>query len=240
MAVTLRFTISSLKLVNLRSNDVCRLLGVTVSLPRVLPTVNYDQSRCYSFFRQSEDSDQMYGSLTGLSNTGLKRGRGRGSRKKVDLNRGQHLGVGKSGMVWPGLNQLTLKDKQVLRIHKQTPNQEYFDNIIKIRSKKDTVFRRLSIPALLRGWTGRRMAGMSCGAPDPIGDYKFEGFDSRVLQLKQVCHMTGTKKNKYRYSCLVVTGNGNGLGGIALSKASNSKTAIKKAKKQSCTAVTIH
>ena len=25
--------------------------------------------------------------------------------------------------------------------------------------------------------------------------------------------MTGTKKNKYRYSCLVVTGNRNGLGG---------------------------
>jgi hypothetical protein len=80
--------------------------------------------------------------------------------------------IGKSGMVWPGLNQLALKDKQVLKIHKQTPNQEHFDNIIKIRSKKDTVFRRLSIPALLRGWTGRGMAGMSCGAPDPIGDCK--------------------------------------------------------------------
>ena len=45
-----------------------------------------------------EDSNQMYGSLTGLSNTGLKRGRGRGSRKKVDLNRGQHLGEGKNSL----------------------------------------------------------------------------------------------------------------------------------------------
>jgi len=80
--------------------------------------------------------------------------------------------IGKSGMVWPGLNQLALKDKEVLRIHKQTPNQEYFDNIIKIRSKKDTGFRKLRIPALLRGWSGRRMAGMSCGPPDSIGDCK--------------------------------------------------------------------
>jgi small subunit ribosomal protein S5 len=40
-------------------------------------------------------AEDLWGGVYGVSNAGRKRGRGKGRRKKMDLNKGQVIGVGK-------------------------------------------------------------------------------------------------------------------------------------------------
>lgn len=58
----------------------------------------------------------------------------------------------------------------------------------------------------------------------------FDGFDTKVLELKTVTHMSGIFGRKRRMSMFVVTGNGNGLGGFALAKANTMPATMRKAK----------
>lgn len=58
----------------------------------------------------------------------------------------------------------------------------------------------------------------------------FEGFDTKVLELKQVFCMKGNLGRTRKVSTLVVTGNKNGLGGFALAKALEMKVALRRAK----------
>merc|ERR1711963_1180970 len=48
-------------------------------------------------------ADDLWRSATSVSNAGRKRGRAKGLRRRVDLNKGQRLGVGRAGTVFPGL-----------------------------------------------------------------------------------------------------------------------------------------
>ena len=45
--------------------------------------------------------------------------------------------------------------------------------------------------SLDRGWSGSKMPGRSIGPPDPIGDECFDGFDTKVLELKTIFNMKG-------------------------------------------------
>lgn len=74
------------------------------------------------------------------------------------------------------------------------------------------------------------MPGRSIGPPDPVGEETFDGFDTRVLELKSVFNMKGNLGRKRQISAFVVTGNKNGSAGIALGKAVESKAALRKAK----------
>ncbi|KAJ8684602.1 hypothetical protein QAD02_020394 [Eretmocerus hayati] len=58
----------------------------------------------------------------------------------------------------------------------------------------------------------------------------FEGFDSRVLEHKMVSHMTGNLGKKRVYSSFVITGNKNGMAGIAIGKSADFKSALRLAK----------
>lgn len=58
----------------------------------------------------------------------------------------------------------------------------------------------------------------------------FDGFDTKVLELKTVTHMSGIFGRKRRMSMFVITGNGNGLGGFALAKANTMPATMRKAK----------
>lgn len=89
-------------------------------------------------------------------------------------------------------------------------------------------FQKLS--PLERGWSGAKMPGRSIGPPDAIGEDAFEGFDTRVLELKTVFNMKGNLGRKRRLSCFVVTGNSNGLAGFATGKAVDSRAVMRKAK----------
>lgn len=59
---------------------------------------------------------------------------------------------------------------------------------------------------------------------------KFDGFDTKVLELKTVFNMKGNFGRKRRLSVFVVTGNGSGLAGFATGKGLESKTALRKAR----------
>ena len=58
----------------------------------------------------------------------------------------------------------------------------------------------------------------------------FEGFDTRVIELKTVFNMKGNFGRKRRQAGFVVTGNGKGLAGFASSKGSDYKMTLRKAK----------
>lgn len=74
------------------------------------------------------------------------------------------------------------------------------------------------------------MPGKYIGPPDPIGDDNFDGFETIVIELKQVFIMKGNLGRKRRLSVFVVTGNRNGLAGFATGKSIENKAAIRKAK----------
>lgn len=83
---------------------------------------------------------------------------------------------------------------------------------------------------LERGWSGNKMPGRSIGPPDPVGDEKFDGFDTRVLELKRVATTTGNLGRKRSIAVFSVTGNCNGLVGFASGKAPEIKAALRKSK----------
>lgn len=86
------------------------------------------------------------------------------------------------------------------------------------------------LSSLDRGWSGTRMPGRSIGAPDAINGDDFDGFDTRVLEMKTVCIMKGNLGRKRRQSCFAVTGNGKGLAGFATAKSVDAKAALRKVK----------
>lgn len=176
-------------------------------------------------------AEQLWKGVTSVSNAGMKRGRGRGAAKKKgrDLNRGQMIGVGKINMVWPGLNAPVVRGRELVKREELPEDKEREANLIKLRDSMG--FRRMGrLSPIDRGWSGNKMPGRSIGAPDPIGDQTFEGFDTRVLELKTVFIMKGNVGRKRRLSVMAVTGNGNGIAGFSVAKAIDTKTALRKVK----------
>ncbi|VDI50050.1 small subunit ribosomal protein S5 [Mytilus galloprovincialis] len=222
-----RYTVSfALRQINGHSKGASHLLTSC----RVLPTVSIYPARNNSFFRH-EDNDRLWASVTGVSNTGKKKGRGKKQRSIINLHRGQIIGEGRAGMVWPGLTSETKRGDEIVKRSQHGPKQEYFDNIIKQRGAKQT-FRSVKLMPLQRGWTGTTRAGTRSYPPDPVGDYDFEGFETRILQLKKVTNTSGTVKAVFRFSAMVVVGNKNGIGGYAVAKAKKWDAAVRKATNQ--------
>lgn len=58
----------------------------------------------------------------------------------------------------------------------------------------------------------------------------FEGFDTKVLELKIVFNMKGNFGRKRRMASMVVVGNKKGLVGFAIGKAQDGRSALRKAK----------
>lgn len=186
--------------------------------------------RYTSFFNKLPAADLWKG-VTAVSNAGKKRGRGKGTGKKVakDLNKGQIIGVGKKNILWPGLNSPIIRGKEIVQQQMLAEDTEREKNILKIR---DAIggFRVIKVSPVDRGWSGSKMPGRSIGPPDAIGDDTFDGFDTRVLENKIVFIMKGNMGRKRRFSVMSVTGNGNGLAGFATAKASEARTALRKSK----------
>uniref|UniRef100_A0A1A9VEQ0 Small ribosomal subunit protein uS5m n=1 Tax=Glossina austeni TaxID=7395 RepID=A0A1A9VEQ0_GLOAU len=186
-----------------------------------------------SFFNKLPAADLWRG-VTAVSNAGKKRGRGKGSGKKIakDLNRGQIIGFGKKNMLWPGLNAPIIRGKELLQqkaLPEDSTSIEREKNILKLR---DSIggFRVMKINPIDRGWSGTKMAGRSIGTPDPVGEETFDGFDTRVLENKIVFIMKGNMGRRRRFSVMSVTGNGCGLAGFTTSKAPDMRSALRKAK----------
>ncbi|GFY76066.1 28S ribosomal protein S5, mitochondrial [Trichonephila inaurata madagascariensis] len=176
-------------------------------------------------------AEQLWKGVTSVSPAGRRKGRGRasGRTKQKDLNRGQVLGFGKKNMIWPGLNAPVVQGREIIRQQELPRDEEREKRILELRDKS---FGRkfLKLSPLERGWTGNKLPGRSLGAPDPVGEETFEGFDSRVLEFKPVMHMSGTRGRVRRLSALVIVGNKNGLAGFAKSISVNGNSAAKSAK----------
>jgi len=122
-----------------------------------------------------------------------------------------------------------LQGRQVIERKAVPPNPEREKELIQLRDQVMKV-RNPPLPPLLRGFSGSKFAGQSVGTPERIGDYTFEGFDTRVLEHKMIATMTGNLGRKSFFSAFVATGNKNGLVGYGLGKSMMGKSAIKVAK----------
>lgn len=176
-------------------------------------------------------ADELWKGITSVSNAGKKRGRGKTVNKRniKNLNKGQVIGVGSTNIVWPGLNSPVIRGRELVQQQRLPADPDREARLRKLRDEMGS-YRHLKVSPVDRGWSGSKMPGRSIGAPDAIGEEAFDGFDTRVLELKQVFIMKGNLGRKRRLSCMVVTGNGNGLAGFGVGKSIERPAVLRKAK----------
>lgn len=167
------------------------------------------------------------------SGAGARKGRGKRTKRKLrrDLNRGQNIGEGRGGFLWPGLNTPVLKDGTLQTMSRRGEGEQQEVQAELVRQRDEWERRRKMKVKRERGWTGNSWGGISLGPPDPGPNGEtYEDFDSRVIEVKSVFNMTAKEGRKRSISCLVAVGNGNGAAGFALGKAADRQTALRKAK----------
>ncbi len=101
-----------------------------------------------------------------------------------------------------------------------TSFSKYEDGVAEIQSNLGSRSRRRRQTPLERGWTSASPKGKQFAhpvSPDPCTDYS--GFQSILVQYQMVGHMTGTGRVRL-INQMMLTGNGKGLAGFALSKSS--------------------
>ncbi len=185
-----------------------------------------DQSRpnpFLSFF--SESAQQLWKTSTSVSSQGRARGRAKGLLRIKNLHRGQMMGFGKKRVNWPGLTTSAMerdsrglvRKKDIGQIDKES-FAEYEDGVAALRTQFGFKRKRRMTP-LERGWTSASPQGKKFGqplTPDPAAD--FSGFESILVEFKMVSHMTGNFGKVRLLSQLMLTGNGKGMAGFALTK----------------------
>lgn len=172
--------------------------------------------------------------MTGVSNAGRKRGRGKGAgvKRKIDLNRGQTIGIGKKNMLWPGLTTSAIRAGEVTHQQALPDFEDRAERLQLLRQQSSERRMRTPLTPLERGWTGNKLAGRSIGPPEPLDLETFEGFDTTVLELKTVFSVTATAGRVRHISCFCVTGNGNGLVGFGLGKGNTGVASIAQSKRR--------
>ncbi|XP_062375849.1 28S ribosomal protein S5, mitochondrial [Sardina pilchardus] len=194
--------------------------------------ISWQQTRHRSFFNKLT-AEELWRGVVAETGAGARKGRGKRAKRKLkkDLNRGQIIGEGRGGFLWPGLNAPVVKAGAVQPMGRrgEAEQQEMRADMERQRDEWDR--RRKMRVKRERGWTGSSWGGISLGAPDPGPNGEtYEGFDSRVIEVKSVFNMTAKEGRKRSISCLVAVGNGNGAAGFALGKAADRQTALRKAK----------
>ncbi|XP_062593615.1 small ribosomal subunit protein uS5m-like [Saccostrea cucullata] len=213
-------------------NNLLQLSGCSKYCQGQLCLLSHLQSRNYSFVTTVSDDD-LWGSVTSVSAAGAKRGRAKSTKKRINLHIGQKPGYGKEGLQFPGLNTRILSRENA----KSTGirRAEEFDVLLEDlrqnrKSTKRSQRKQKYVNPLLRGYTSAYLHGTSLGPPAPVREEKFEGFDSRLLQLKKVTNITADQGKKFSYRAVVAVGNGNGLAGFAVAKANFQRAAGYKAR----------
>ncbi|KAM4599607.1 small ribosomal subunit protein uS5m isoform 2-T2 [Fundulus diaphanus] len=195
-------------------------------------STTWQQSRHSSFFSKLT-AEELWRGVLAETGAGARKGRGKRTKRKLkrDLNRGQIVGEGRGGFLWPGLNAPVLKDGAVQSFGRRG-NAEQQEVQAELTQQRDEWERRRRMKVKReRGWTGNSWGGISLGHPDPGPNGEtYEDFDSRVIEVKSVFNMTAKEGRKRSISCLVAVGNGNGLAGFALGKAADRQAALRKAK----------
>lgn len=183
-----------------------------------------------SFFCKSSATN-VWKSVTGVSSAGRKRGRASGTGRAVvkDFNRGQIIGEGRQKLILPGLNTRISSGPKLIDIQVVGENTEFKENLSKVREQMN-VFRKYREAPLERGWSGRKAHGRQAGPPSDYNETKFENFNSTVLMLRPLISMSGLFGRTKKMHGLVVTGNGNGVAGFAVSIGKDGKGVVRRAR----------
>ncbi|XP_054456463.1 28S ribosomal protein S5, mitochondrial [Anoplopoma fimbria] len=198
----------------------------------LFPPTAWQQTRHGSFFNKLT-AEELWRGVLAESGSGARKGRGKRTKRKLkrDLNRGQNIGEGRGGFLWPGLNVPVLKDGNLQSMSKRGESEQQEVRAELVRQRDEWERKRKMKVKRERGWTGNSWGGISLGPPDPGPNGEtYEDFDSRVIEVKSVFNMTAKEGRKRSISCLVAVGNGNGAAGFALGKAADRITALRKAK----------
>uniref|UniRef100_A0A8C6QYH7 Small ribosomal subunit protein uS5m n=2 Tax=Nannospalax galili TaxID=1026970 RepID=A0A8C6QYH7_NANGA len=190
------------------------------------------QYRPYSFFTKLTAEELWKGAL-GETGAGARKGRGKRTKKKrrKDLNRGQLIGEGRSGFLWPGLNIPVMKSGVVQTIAQRNKEEQKRVEADMVQQREEWDRKRKIKVKRERGWSGNTWGGVSIGPPDPGPNGEtYNDFDTRVIEVRNVFNMTAKEGRRKSVRVLVVVGNGNGAAGFAIGKAADRAAAFRKAK----------
>nr|XP_023396851.1 28S ribosomal protein S5, mitochondrial isoform X2 [Loxodonta africana] len=190
------------------------------------------QYRPYSFFIKITAKELWKGVLA-ETGAGARKGRGKRTKKKrrKDLNRGQIIGEGRSGFLWPGLNVPLMRNGVVQTIAQRSKEEQKKVEANMVRRREEQEQKKKIKVKQERGWSGNTWGGVSLGPPDPGPNGEtYEDFDTRVLEVKNVFNMTAKEGRKKSARVLVAVGNGRGAAGFAVAKAAERTDAFRKAK----------
>ncbi|XP_033873304.1 28S ribosomal protein S5, mitochondrial [Acipenser ruthenus] len=217
---------------NCQYTRLSQALQTNLCISSAASSVTVQQYRHGSFFNKLT-AEELWRGVMAETGAGARKGRGKRTKRKMkkDLNRGQTVGEGRGGFLWPGLNIPIVKSGTIQAISKRDQAQQEDLQAEIIRQRDEWDRRRRMKVKRERGWTGNSWGGISLGPPDsgPNGE-TYEDFDSRVIEVKSVFNMTAKEGRKRSISALVAVGNGNGAAGFALGKAADRTTALRKAK----------
>nr|XP_008505029.1 PREDICTED: 28S ribosomal protein S5, mitochondrial [Equus przewalskii] len=190
------------------------------------------QYRSYSFFTKLT-ADELWKGALAETGAGARKGRGKRTKKKrrKDLNRGQIIGEGRQGFLWPGLNVPLLRNGAVQTIAQRSKEEQEKVEAEMVQQREEWDRKRKMKVKRERGWSGNTWGGVSLGAPDP-GPYgeTYDDFDTRILEVRNVFNMTAKEGRKKSIRVLVAVGNGRGAAGFAIGKATERADAFRKAK----------
>ncbi|KAB1256901.1 28S ribosomal protein S5; mitochondrial [Camelus dromedarius] len=190
------------------------------------------QYRSYSFFTKLT-ADELWKGALAESGAGARKGRGKRTKKKrrKDLNRGQIIGEGRRGFLWPGLNVPLMKDGTVQTITQRSKEEQEKVEQEMIQQREEWDRKRKMKVKRERGWSGNSWGGISLGPPDPGPNGEtYDDFDTRILEVRSVFNMTAKEGRKKSVRVLVAVGNGRGVAGFAIGKATERIDAFRKAK----------
>ncbi|XP_047599814.1 28S ribosomal protein S5, mitochondrial isoform X2 [Lutra lutra] len=190
------------------------------------------QYRAYSFFTKLT-ADELWKGALAETGAGARKGRGKRTKKKrrKDLNRGQVIGEGRRGFLWPGLNAPLMREGAVQTIAQRSKEEQEKVEADLVQQREEWDRKRKMKVKRERGWSGNTWGGVSLGPPDPGPNGEtYDDFDTRILEVRNVFNMTAKEGRKKSVRVLVAVGNGRGAAGFAVGKASERVDAFRKAK----------
>uniref|UniRef100_A0A3Q3WBY1 Small ribosomal subunit protein uS5m n=1 Tax=Mola mola TaxID=94237 RepID=A0A3Q3WBY1_MOLML len=194
----------AVNLSHLASQTSAASLQRNPALPPCLTAV-WQQTRHGSFFNKLT-AEELWRGVLAESGAGARKGRGKRTKRKLkrDLNRGQKLGEGRGGFLWPGLNTPVIRDGTLQSMSRrgEAEQQEVQADLGTARhnTHKHTLHPGLKSPI------------QSClGPPDPGPNG-----GKHLHSIETVFNMTAKEGRKRSISCLVAVGNGNGAAGSTL------------------------
>ncbi|KAI4812635.1 hypothetical protein KUCAC02_024005, partial [Chaenocephalus aceratus] len=146
----------------------------------LLPATAWQANPTWQLLQQ-----ELWKGVLAETGSGARKGRGKRTKRKLrrDLNRGQTVGEGRGGFLWPGLNSPVMKDGNQLSMSRrgESEQQEMQADIVRQRDEWEKKWK--TKVKRERGWTGHSWGGISIGSPDPGPNKEtYEDFDSRVIE----------------------------------------------------------